>query len=91
MQQLQNELNDLVTKQAAAKMGILQPEELSNTLSDAEGVIKARETARQIAEKSCCTESSNSDTALCSQLKKDSIVAPDTKGRAGVSSKGTSK
>jgi len=88
--QLEKELNDQVTNQAAIKMGVLKPEDLNNALGDAESLIAAREIARETAIKSCCPDET-SKSAVCTQLKGDSIKTPDIKGRPGSSAEGTSR
>ena len=76
LQQLANQLNDLNTKKAAAKMGIAEPEELNDSLQDAEGLISARENARKTAMTACCpTDKSVDPDASYSDndMKKDSF------------------
>jgi hypothetical protein len=54
--ELQKELNDLVAKKTAVDLGILDPEELDNSYSDATALIQGREEARQSALNVCCPE-----------------------------------
>ncbi len=101
LQQLANQLNDLNTKKAAAKMGIAEPEELNDSLQDAEGLISARESSRVSAMKSCCPsvdpEKSYSGKELaaipseCRSLAAGGTKQVDDKGRSSGAKQGTSK
>jgi hypothetical protein len=102
LQQLANQLNDLNTKKAAAKMGIADPEDLDNSLADAESLISARENARKTAMKFCCpgidpekSYSKKEDIAAipaeCRALATGGTKQADDKGRSSISTQGTSK
>ena len=91
--ELNNQINDLNKKTAEIKMGIAQPEDAMNSLSDAESVISARENARVSAVKACCPnddEEKLTDKELssakisneCKQLIQASTKREDTKGRS---------
>ena len=101
MQQFMNEINELNTKKLAAKMGVLDSEELDTSLSDAEAVISSRESARKNAITSCCADDkidpdkSYSDTEIknmkpnCQTLVRGNVKQNDNKGRSAT--KGTTK
>ncbi len=102
--EFQKELNDLTAKQLAVKMGILEPEELDNSLSDAEGLIGEREGARQNAISVCCPELAissdksytnkeikdfNKKNSKCGSLIRGGINQADGGGRSGAPSSET--
>lgn len=101
MQEFANEINELNTKKLAAKMGVLESEEMDNSLSDAESVISGRESARKNALNVCCVEEKvdpdKSYTAAeiknmkpnCQQLARGGTNQKDEKGRSAT--KGTEK